>query len=523
MGFAMVKSAVIDGLEVKEVCVEADTANGLPAFHMVGYLSSEVKEAGERVKTAIRHTGIKMQPQKMVVNLSPADIRKRGAAFDLPIAAALVLSTGRFKNARTDKVLFIGELGLDARIRKVKGILPIALYAKKMGYRLCIVPKENEEEGFLAEGIGILGVSALCEVWEYLENGTVPADGAKIRKNGKPDEKEAYGGKDFSDICGQQALKRASEVAAAGGHNILYIGPPGSGKTMAAQRIMTILPELTKEESMETTAVYSVAGLLDEKNPMITRPPFREVHHTATRAALVGGGLYPAPGELSLANGGVLFLDELAEFKKPVLEALREPLETREVRISRRNGTYVFPANVILAAAMNPCPCGNYPDHERCGCTPGEIRRHIGKISGPFLDRMDICMEAPRITYRELNAERREETSAEIRKRVVRARERQMDRFSGSGVRTNSRIPAKDVERYCALGEKEKELLERVFEKLGLTARSYHKILKVARTIADLEGSGRVRTAHIAEAVSYRNVNGTYWKERKAGTDGTGI
>ena len=356
----MVKSAVMDGLTVREVCVEADTGSGLPVFHMVGYLSSEVKEAGERVRTAIRHTRARLQPQRMVVNLSPADIRKTGASFDLPIAVALALSAGSIMDRCEKRVLFIGELSLDARIRKVRGILPIVSYARENGYEICVVPWENETEGKLVSGIEVVGAATLSEVWNFLETGERPVRRQQAAKVRDRDKSEL----DFADIKGQSGLKRASEVAAAGGHNILYLGPPGSGKTMAAQRLQTILPDLDARTGMEVTTIYSAAGLLDEAQPLLIRPPYREVHHTVTKAALLGGGRYPTPGELSLAHGGILFLDELSEYQRTVLDALREPLETKQVRITRKKGTYIFPADVLVAAAMNPCPCGNYPDLE---------------------------------------------------------------------------------------------------------------------------------------------------------------
>lgn len=510
MGFSMVRSAVIDGLKVKEVYVEADTSNGLPLFHMVGYLSSEVKEAGERVRTAIRHTGIKIQPQKMVINLSPADIRKRGASFDLPIAVALVQSAGFFSEYRTDQILFIGELGLNAEVRKVNGILPIVAEARKQGIQICIIPKENEAEGNMVEGIDVYGVKTLGEVWRYLEKGTYRRENKKRKE--MPKQKAEV---DFSDMRGQKAVKRAAEIAVSGGHNILYIGPPGSGKTMAAQRMATILPELTEEERLETTSVYSVAGLLDENKPMIVMPPFREVHHTITRAALVGGGLYPAPGEISLANRGILFLDELAEFQKQVLEALREPLETKEIRMLRRQGSYTFPANIILAAAMNPCPCGFYPDHNKCSCTPGEIHRYLGRISQPLLDRLDLCMEAPKITFAELHSDLKEETSYEIRQRVLCTREIQKTRYRKEIFSLNGEVPGKKIETYCHIDHAEKRMLEMAFEKMELSARSYHKILRVARTIADMDHHENVKSKHLAEAISYRNINNSLWGRGK--------
>ena len=511
MGFAMVKSAVIDGLEVREVCVEADIGNGLPVFHMVGYLSSEVKEAGERVRTAIRHTKVRLQPQRMVVNLSPADIRKKGASFDLPIAAALVLASGSIENRCQNKVLMIGELSLDAKVRKVKGILPTVSFARKHGFEICVIPQENEAEGHLVPGIEVIGVSTLSEVWEFLEEGKKPHwVSVSVRK-----EKRTAGRLNYADIKGQSVLKRASEVAAAGEHNILYIGPPGSGKTMAAQRLGTILPDLDERTSMETTTIYSAAGLLDETSPLVVRPPCREVHHTVTKAALLGGGRYPSPGELSLANGGVLFLDELSEFQRPVLDALREPLETKQVRITRKQGTYLFPANVLVAAAMNPCPCGNYPNLEQCRCTPGEIHRYLSKVSQPFLDRMDLCVETPKVSYRELMSDNQNVTSESILKKVIQAREIQRERYQGRMYATNSGMNLDEIRRFCCLEEKAQRMMERAFEMLGLTARTYFRTLRVARTIADLEESEQIRGCHLAEAISYRMVDQKIWGNQK--------
>lgn len=388
MAFSSVASASLEGLHVELIRVEADVNNGLPMFHMVGYLSSEVKEASERVRTAIHNSGFILPPKKTIINLSPATVKKRGPSFDLPIALAVLLSVGCIPADSLKNTIVIGELSLNGKVRKVKGVLPIIMEAKRMGYHTCILPSENASEGALADGVRIIGGDSLEEICAHLtgERRITPFSRRGEAGCENPLESSHI---DYSDIKGQEAVKRAAEVAVAGGHNILLIGPPGSGKSMIAKRIPTILPPLTKEESMEITKIYSVMGLLDKDRPLITGRPFRNIHHTATKAALVGGGAVPSPGEISLAHGGVLFLDELAEFQKSVLEVLRQPLEERKIRLTRSHGNYVFPANFILIAAMNPCPCGNYPDMERCSCTEGQIRQYLGRVSQPFLDNKD--------------------------------------------------------------------------------------------------------------------------------------
>ena len=513
MSFSTILSAAVDGLQAELIRVEADVSNGLPVFHMVGYLSSEVREAGERVRTAIRNSGYEYPPKRTVVNLSPATVRKRGASFDLPIAAAILTALGQIPPGSAKDCLMIGELGLNGSVGKVPGVLPMVMEAARQGIRRCIIPEENAGEGRLVKGVEIIGVSSLNEAAALLQGKPC----AKQRKESpeKKYETERTGEDripDFAELQGQENVRRAAEIAVAGGHNLLMIGPPGSGKSMTARCMAGILPPPDEEESLEITRIYSVLGLLDPEAPLIRQRPFREVHHTATRAALIGGGTVPRPGEISLAHGGILFLDELPEFNRSVLEVLRQPLENREIRLSRTHGTYRFPADFMLVAAMNPCPCGNYPDLSKCRCTPSQIQMYLGRISRPFLDRIDLCVEAPRIGFGSLTGTACQESSSEIRKRVVRVRAIQKERYEKEGIRNNAALRTEDLKRYCVLGNREKKLMERAFSQMELTARGYHRILRTARTIADLDGEARIRENHLREALSLRMIDEKYWR-----------
>lgn len=499
--FSSVLSAAILGVSCVPVQVEADVSNGLPSFSMVGYLSARVKEAQDRVWTALRNTGFAFPAKRITVNLSPADIRKEGTGFDLPIAAALLCAFGYLESSLTEGVCMAGELSLNGEVKGVHGILPIVDMAVQKGCRLCIIPRENLKETEFIDNIPILGVGSLRE---FIECGKKEKWGAVKHPERIWEEQNSDTEEDFSDISGQEAAKRAAVVAAAGFHNLLLIGTKGSGKTMIASRIPTIFPCLSREEGMEVSRIYSVAGLLTDKEPVQIARPFRAPHHTISPKAMAGGGYFPKPGEITLAHRGILFLDELPEFSRASLEILRQPMEARKICISRTNGMYEFPADFLLVAAMNPCNCGYYPDRNRCSCTEEQVARYLRKISGPLLDRFDLCTEVKDVPGESLWKREKRKSSKEIRKDICRVHEIQKERYAGTEICFNGSLTGKMTEKYCQPDKEGEKLLQKAYEKMNLSARAYHKILKTARTLADLDGSEKIEESHVSEALFYR-------------------
>lgn len=501
-------SGAIVGIDSVLVKVEVDVSPGLPCFEMVGMLNSEVKEAKERVRVALKNNGIFLPPHRITVNISPANIRKSGTVFDLPIAIAILMCVGEVEVENVDKILMVGELGLNGELLFGNGILPIVLEARLKGIEMCIVPKQNECEAAMVEGMKIVGLDNISEVLQYLktEENERNLKWPPCKRKFSEETLQDYLGEipDFSEISGQKAMKRAAEIAASGFHHMLMVGPPGAGKSMIAKRIPYILPPLTMEESLEVSKIYSVIGKLDSEHCLITKRPFCSPHHTISAQAMAGGGRIPKPGALSLSHRGVLFLDEAVHFSSQSIETLRQPLEDKKIEISRSYGSFVYPADFMLIAAINPCPCGFYPDRNKCNCTDSEIKRYLSKISGPILDRIDLCVEASRIEMSELEINGQEESTREIRERIMKAREIQLNRFRGTNLKFNSQMGPKEIAMYCQLGKREHVFAEKVYSALQLSARSYHKLLRVARTIADLDGNEVITESNLAEAVSFR-------------------
>lgn len=502
-------TGAVSGLDGNIVIVEADFSNGLPSFDVVGLPDATVKEAKERVRAALRNSSFEFPAKRAVINLAPADLRKEGTQFDLPIAVSVLAGTGQLK-ADLNEYILIGELGLSGELRPARGVLSIAACAREHGFRKIIVPCQNADEAALAGDIEVYGARCLADVYCHLT-------GEKALERVQCDiegifHREAEYDVDFSDMRGQQLLRRGIEVGVSGGHNLLMIGSPGSGKSMAARRIPTILPDMTLDEAIEVTKIYSVAGELEENRQLIAQRPFRSPHHTASAASIVGGGSKARPGEISLAHNGVLFLDEFPEYRKDVIESMRQPLEDKKITVTRSACSYTYPCNTMLVAALNPCRCGYYGDGSgRCRCSESDVHKYLGKISGPMLDRIDIQLEAAPVKYGDLKAARGE-SSAVIKERVEAARRIQTLRYKNESITTNAQLGGALVEKYCPVGEEESQMLKRAFDDLGLTARAYTRILKVARTIADMDARRDINTMDIAEAIGYRSLDRKYFR-----------
>ncbi|MCR5476544.1 MAG: YifB family Mg chelatase-like AAA ATPase [Lachnospiraceae bacterium] len=512
--YSEIQTYALQGLKAIPVRAEIDISSGMPMVSMVGSLGSEVRESRERVWAALRNVGLEVPANHITINLSPAELHKDGAAYDLPIAVGLLQALEYFPPEAAEGMLFLGELGLSGEIKPVRGTLPILRDAAARGIRECIVPAQNAAEGSVVPEMKVRGAEDILQVLHFLQGAGEEAIPAQV----PPKEDDVASSRhqdipDFSEVRGQQIAKRAALISAAGFHSLLMTGPPGAGKSMLAKRIPGILPPLGTDEALEVTSIYSVAGKLSPGESLIRERRFQAPHHSVSRAALIGGGRDARPGAITLAHRSVLFLDELPEFSRDSIDALREPLEEHRIRIDRAAYSAEYPADFLLVCAMNPCPCGYYPDRNRCKCTEPQLARYLGKVSGPILDRIDLCVELKAVELSEIasKAPSSGETSAQMREKVIAARQIQSDRYRGTPYRFNAELPSTAIERYCALGDAESAYLQTIYEKLGMSARSYHRTLRVARTIADLEGSDLITSAHLIEAVSYRP-DRSYWR-----------
>ena len=505
--YSIVSTAIIHGIQSVPISVEADVSDGLPVFEMVGFLASEVQEAKERVRTALKNCGFALPPKHITINFTPANIRKSGSGFDLPVAVAVLTAFGYIRQEMVREYFVAGEVGLNGKVQPVNGILPMVAEAKERGMKKCMVPWENAGEAALVSDMQVFAVKNLADAVNIL-NG----NGEYFDTPYNIEEMQTGRILDFADVSGQVLVKRACETAVSGMHNLLFVGPPGAGKTMIAERIPGILPSLNTKERMELSKIYSVCGLLEHKRGLMQERPFRAPHHTITPQGLAGGGAVPKPGEISLAHKGILFLDELTEFQRETLEILRQPMEEKKICIARLNASYEYPADFMLVSAMNTCPCGKFPS-TACTCTPAQIQAYLSKISQPFLDRIDLSVEASKVEYRDLVKESVScpESSAVIKARVCEARKRQKIRYQNTKIQCNAMLHGAELSKYCRLNGEEMRLMGQAYDVLNLTARSYHRILKVARTIADLDYSEEIKLEHLQEAIGYRTLDRKYW------------